>query len=144
MAEDDFLRRKITMLRSLRRAAGVALALCSVLSGMHEGRAQGAKIRLAVGGKSALYYLPLTVTERLGYFKEAGLDVEISDFQGGAKALQALLGGSADVVTGSYDHTIQMQAKRQPIVALVQLGRYPGFVLALRAGRTEAYRGPQD
>src|SRR5690348_14117091 len=69
------------------------------------------KIRLAVGGKSSLYYLPLTITERLGYFKEAGLDVEISDFAGGAKSLQALIGGSADVVTGAFDHTIQMQAK---------------------------------
>ena len=80
-------------------------------------------MHLGVGGKTSLYYLPLTVTERLGYFKEAGLDVEISDFQGGAKSLQALMGGSVEVVTGSYDHTIQMQAKGQPIVALVQLGR---------------------
>jgi NitT/TauT family transport system substrate-binding protein len=87
--------------------------------------AETAKVRLAVGGKSSLYYLPLTITERLGYFKEAGLDVEISDFAGGAKSLQALIGGSADVVTGSFDHTIQMQAKNQAIVAVVQLGRFP-------------------
>src|SRR6185369_8397690 len=103
-----------------------------------------AKVRLAVGGKTSLYYLPLTVTERLGYFKEAGLDVEISDFQGGAKSLQALIGGSADVVTGSYDHTIQMQAKNQPIVAIVQLGRFPGFALALRKEKAANYTGPKD
>ena len=102
------------------------------------------KIRLAVGGKSALYYLPLTVTERLGYFKEAGLDVEISDLQGGSKSLQALMGGSADVVTGAFDHTIQMQAKGQPIVAVVQLGRFPGFVLALRNEKATDYKGPKD
>src|SRR5207302_1619390 len=78
-------------------------------------------VRLAVGGKPALFYLPLTITERLGYFREQGLAVEISDFPGGARALQALIGGSADVVTGSYDHTIQMQAKNQPIVAVVLL-----------------------
>lgn len=102
------------------------------------------KVRLAVGGKTSLYYLPLTVTERLGYFKEAGLDVEISDLQGGSKSLQALLGGSADVVTGAYDHTIQMQAKRQPIVAVVQLGRFPGFVLALRAEKAASYKTPKD
>jgi len=102
------------------------------------------KVRLAVGGKSALYYLPLTVTERLGYFKDAGLEVEITDLQGGSKALQALIGGSADVVAGAYDHTIQMQAKNQPLVAVVQLGRFPGFVLALRAGKADAYKGPKD
>src|SRR3954454_15942511 len=102
------------------------------------------KVRLAVGGKSSLYYLPLTITERLGYFKEAGLDVEISDFAGGAKSLQALIGGSADVVTGSFDHTIQMQAKNQSITALVQLGRFPGFALALRKEKAASYTGPKD
>ena len=78
---------------------------------------------------SRCIYLPLTVIDRLGYFKDEGLDVEISDFAGGARALQALIGGSADVVTGAFDHTIQMQAKSQPITAVVQLGRFPGFVL---------------
>src|SRR5207237_4191222 len=57
---------------------------------------------------------------------------------------QALIGGSADVVTGAYDHTIQMQAKKQPVVALVTLGRFPGFVLALRAEKAAAYKTPRD
>jgi sulfonate transport system substrate-binding protein len=102
------------------------------------------KVHLGVGGKTSLYYLPLTVTEKLGYFKEAGLDVEISDFQGGAKSLQALMGGSVQVVTGSFDHTIQIQAKGERIVALVQMGRFPGFALALRKEKADAYKGPKD
>jgi ABC-type nitrate/sulfonate/bicarbonate transport system substrate-binding protein len=61
------------------------------------------RITLAVGGQTTLYYLPLTIAERLGYFRDEGLTVEIQDFPGGAKALQALLGGSADVVSGAYD-----------------------------------------
>jgi len=69
------------------------------------------KLRLAVGGKSAIFYLPLSVTERLGYFKEAGLDLEIADVQSGARALQSLVGGSAEMGVGTFDHTIQMQAK---------------------------------
>jgi NitT/TauT family transport system substrate-binding protein len=102
------------------------------------------KVHLGVGGKTSLYYLPLTVTEKLGYFKEAGLDVEISDFQGGAKSLQALMGGSVQVVTGSFDHTIQIQAKGERIVALVQMGRFPGFALALRKEKADAYKSPKD
>ena len=102
------------------------------------------KVHLGVGGKTSLYYLPLTVTEKLGYFKEAGLDVEISDFQGGAKSLQALMGGSVQVVTGSFDHTIQIQAKGERIVALVQMGRFPGFALALRKEKAANYTGPKD
>jgi NitT/TauT family transport system substrate-binding protein len=125
-------------------AAGLAAGLVLVSPGAQAQKLETTKVRLAVGGKSSLYYLPLTVTERLGYFKEAGLDVEISDFAGGAKSLQALIGGSADVVTGSFDHTIQMQAKNQSIAALVQLGRFPGFALALRKDKAANYTGPKD
>jgi NitT/TauT family transport system substrate-binding protein len=121
-----------------------ALVLTAALfSAVTEAGAQ-TKVRLAVGGQSALYYLPLTVTDRLGYFKDEGLAVEISDLQGGSKALQALIGGSADVVTGAFDHTIQMQAKHQAITAVVQLGRFPGFVLAVVAAKAASYRGPAD
>jgi NitT/TauT family transport system substrate-binding protein len=120
------------------------LALALAVAGGGSSAAAQTKVRLAVGGKPAMFYLPLTVVERLGYFKEAGLDVEISDFPGGARALQALVGGSADVVTGAFDHTIQMQAKGQPIVGVVELGRYPGFVLGLLAAKAANYRSPAD
>ena len=103
-----------------------------------------AKVRLAVGGQAALYYLPLVVTDRLGLFQDAGVGVEISDFAGGSRSLQALVGGSADVVAGAFDHTIQMQAKNQPVVAVVELGQFPGFVLALLNARAGAYHSPAD
>jgi NitT/TauT family transport system substrate-binding protein len=102
------------------------------------------QVRLAVGGKSAIFYLPLSITERLGYFKDAGLEVEIADVQSGARALQSLVGGSAEVGVGTFDHTIQMQAKGQPVVAVTQYGRYPGFVLGTIASKSIAYRGPQS
>jgi NitT/TauT family transport system substrate-binding protein len=130
-------------MRSWIAAAVAALALALPVSAQAQ-KPESPKIRLAVGGKSSLYYLPLTITERLGYFKEAGLDVEISDFAGGAKSLQALIGGSADVVTGSFDHTIQMQAKSQAIVAVVQMGRFPGFALGVRKEKAANYTGPKD
>src|SRR5262245_56753938 len=90
------------------------------------------KVVLGVGCKPLLYYLPLTIAERKGFFKQQGLDVEINDFGGGAKSLQALVGGSVDVVTGAYEHTIRMQAKGQDIRAVIELGRFPGIVLAVR------------
>src|SRR5205085_9016484 len=125
-------------------AAGIAALILVLPASAQAQKPEVTKVRLAVGGKSSLYYLPLTVTERLGYFKEAGLDVEISDCAGGAKSRQELIGGSADVVTGSFDHTIQMQAKNQSIVALVQMGRFPGFALALRKEKAASYTGPKD
>ena len=89
-------------------------------------------IELGVGGKGLLYYLPLTIAERRGYFKDQGLDVRITDFGGGAKALQSLIGGSTDVVTGAYEHTIRMQAKGQDVRALIELGRFPAITVGVR------------
>lgn len=115
-------------MKSVIAAAAVVLAFG--IGGANAQQVEKKDLKLAVGGKPLLYYLPLTVAERLGYFKEAGLNVEINDFGGGAKSLQALVGGSADIVTGAFDHTVQMQAKGQPITAVALLGRYPGIVLA--------------
>jgi len=123
----------------------VTLALALALTGA--GHAQGLEkksLTLAVGGKTALYYLPLTICERLGYFKEQGLDVTINDFRGGAQSLQALVGGSVDVVTGAYEHTIRMQAKGQDIKAVIELGRFPGIVLGMRKERAAGYKSAAD
>jgi NitT/TauT family transport system substrate-binding protein len=102
------------------------------------------QITLAVGGKSALYYLPLTICERLGYFKEQGLDVAINDFRGGSQSLMALVGGSVDVVTGAYEHIIRTQAKGQDIRAVIELGRFPGIVVGVRKERTASYKSAAD
>ena len=102
------------------------------------------KLVIGVGGKALLYYLPLTVAERKGFFKEAGLDVEINDFAGGAKSLQALVGGSVDLVTGAYEHTIRMQAKGQDIRAVLELGRFPGIAIGIGKAKAASYKGPAD
>src|ERR1700740_1819658 len=97
---------------------GVALALSPVAHAQLEKQ----DVHIAVGGKTALYYLPLTITERLGYFKDEGLNVRISDFPGGTRSLEAVVGGSADVVAGAYEHTINMQSRKQRFAAFVLTG----------------------
>ncbi len=127
-----------------RRLAVLVLAL-AFSAGAANGQALEKKqVTLAVGGKTALYYLPLTLCERLGYFAEQGLAVTINDFRGGAQSLQALVGGSVDVVTGAYEHTIRMQAKGQDIRAVIELGRYPGIVVGLRKDRADTYKSAAD
>jgi len=102
------------------------------------------KVTIAVGGKSLFYYLPLSVAERKGYFKDEGLEVEIPDFAGGAKALQALVGGSADMVSGAYEHTINMVAKKQPIKAVVLQAKYSSIVLLLPKDKAAKYKNGKD
>jgi NitT/TauT family transport system substrate-binding protein len=101
-------------------------------------------VHIAVGGKTALYYLPLTITERLGYFKDEGLNVRISDFAGGTRSLEAVVGGSADVVAGAYEHTINMQSRRQSFQAFVLAGAAPQISVAISSKLAATYRSPKD
>jgi NitT/TauT family transport system substrate-binding protein len=123
-----------------------ALGLAAALDrrAFAQGAPEKSKVILGVGGKPLLYYLPLTVAERKGFFKEEGLEVEINDFGGGAKSLQALIGGSVDVVTGAYEHTIRMQAKGQDVRAVVELGRFPAIVLAVKKDKAGQVKSAAD
>jgi NitT/TauT family transport system substrate-binding protein len=89
------------------------------------------KLTIAVGGKNLLYYLPLTIAESQGYFKAEGLEVTVADFAGGSRALQAMVGGSADLVSGAFEHTINMQVKGQRLRAFALQGRAPQIVLGV-------------
>jgi len=131
----------MTPIKTITATLALALSLTGAAHGQTPEKKQ---LTLGVGGKTALYYLPLTICERLGYFKEQGLEVTMNDFRGGAQSLQALLGGSVDVVTGAYEHTIRMQAKGQDIRALIELGRFPGIVVALRKEKAASYKSAAD
>ena len=101
-------------------------------------------ITLAVGGKTLVAYLPLTIAERLRLFDQEGIRVEIHDFQGGSRALQSLVGGSADVVCGAYEHTILTRAKGVGIKAIAVQNDSLGTVIALAKDKARAYRSPKD
>ncbi len=102
------------------------------------------KIALSVGGKASFYYLPLTISEQLGYFKAEGLDVEISDFAGGSRALQAVVGGSADVCSGAFEHTINLQSKNQMFQAFVLQGRAPQIAFGVSTKNMPGYKSVAD
>jgi NitT/TauT family transport system substrate-binding protein len=131
-----------------RRTFASAAALAAASLGAPALRAQPKlekkQVSIAVGGKAAFYYLPLTIAEQLGYFKAEGLDVEISDFAGGARALQALVGGSADVVNGAYEHTINMQSKNQHIQSFVLMGRAPQIAMGVSTKAMPNYKSLAD
>jgi NitT/TauT family transport system substrate-binding protein len=101
-------------------------------------------VTLAVGGRNLLYYLPLTIAESLGYFKAEGLEVTINDFAGGAQSLRALVGGSVDVVSGAFEHTVNMQAKGQKLRAFVLMGRAPQIVLGVSPKAVPNYKTVAD
>jgi NitT/TauT family transport system substrate-binding protein len=103
----------------------VALVLTSALA------AAQSRITIAVGGGACLCYLPTVLAKQLGEFDKAGLAVELVDLKGGSDALKAVLGGSADVVSGYFDHCVNLAARKQELQAFVVYDRYPGLVLVV-------------
>jgi NitT/TauT family transport system substrate-binding protein len=102
------------------------------------------KVTIAVGGGACLCYLPTVLARQLGEYEKAGLSVELIDLKGGSDALKAVLGGSADVVSGYFDHCVNIAAKKQELVSFVVYDRYPGLVLVVSPARTAEITGIKD
>jgi NitT/TauT family transport system substrate-binding protein len=99
------------------------------------------RVRLVLAGTPAtLAYLPHTIAQQLGFYRKQGLRVAADAVPGGTKGVQALLGGSADVVVGFYDHSIRMAAQGQAIQSFVTMTRYPGNVIVTSPAGSEKIR----
>jgi NitT/TauT family transport system substrate-binding protein len=120
--------------------AGALLAL-ALTSGF---AAAQSKVTVAIGGGSCLCYLPTVLAKQLGEYDKAGLSVELVDLKGGSDALKAVLGGSADVVSGYFDHCVNLAAKNQSLVSFVVYDRYPGFALVVSPKQTAEIKSIKD
>jgi NitT/TauT family transport system substrate-binding protein len=85
-------------------------------------------VRMAVGGQAQLIYLGASLAQELGFYTDEGVTVTLLDFPGGRMSLEALIGGSTDVVCGFYEHTIQMAAEGRDLRSFITMLRYPGLV----------------
>ncbi|MBR1201315.1 MULTISPECIES: ABC transporter substrate-binding protein [unclassified Bradyrhizobium] len=128
------------MNKLLGKLAGALLAL-TLSTGL---AAAQSKITIAVGGGACLCYLPTVLAKQLGEYDKAGLAVELVDLKGGSDALKAVLGGSADVVSGYFDHCVNIAAKKQEMQAFVVYDRYPGLVLVVSPKHTGEINSIKD
>jgi NitT/TauT family transport system substrate-binding protein len=126
--------------RSIRNT----LAALGALALMSGAAAAQSKVTIAVGGASCLCYLPTMLAEQLGEYKKAGVTVEIVDFKGGSQSLTAVIGGSADVVSGYFDHCVNLAAKHQALEAFVVYDRYPGLALVVGPKQTGKINSVKD
>jgi len=134
----QFNRRTLLAVTTWAAASGAAPALWA------QPRLEKTKIAIAVGGKAAFCNLPLTIAEQLGYFKAEGLEVDISDIAGGSQALAAVEGGLADVVSGSYEHTITLQTRGQNFQAFVLQARAPAIAIGISVKAMPHYKTIAD
>ncbi len=79
-----------------------------------------------VGGLSKQIYLPNMLTQQLGYFAQEGLDVTLIDEASGQSSENQVLAGQVDAGSGSYNHTIELQALGKQMEAVVLLNVAPG------------------
>ena len=128
-------------MRTILGRLAAALSMLVLTAGL---AAAQTKITVAVGGGSCLCYLPTVLAKQLGEFEKAGLAVELVDLKGGSDALKAVLGGSADVVSGYFDHCVNLAAKKQELQAFVVYDRYPGLVLVVSPSHSGEIKSIKD
>ena len=92
-----------------------------------------AEVRLALQPPSTNNY-PSYLAQWLGFYKQEGLNVTISQIAGASKVLEALVGSSADVGGGVYEQTLQMAADGRDIESFVSLLRSPNFAVVAAPG----------
>jgi NitT/TauT family transport system substrate-binding protein len=132
--------------------AGIALLLLFACGGAagnpqtasSSGPPEKTSLKVGVGGQSQIIYMPLTLADQLGYFKQEGISVEIVDLKGGSDALKAMLGGSVDMVTGFYEHTIRTQTQGKFIEMVCTFDLYPGLVLEVGQKHADQVKSIKD
>ena len=95
---------------------------------------------MAIDGRTVLYYLPLTIAEQLGYFRAEGLDLQIVEAGSAAAALQAVISGAADVCSGAYEQTLNLQSKNHMFQSFVMQGRAPQIAFGVSTKTMPGYK----
>jgi NitT/TauT family transport system substrate-binding protein len=140
------------MLRRIREeqtmrlfAVAVASAAISFSALAQENKQENKTVTIAVSGPPAqLYFLPVVLAKQLGHFEQAGVNVELQHFNAGSRALESVIGGSADMVAGAYENTVRMQAKGQLMQSVVLFGRYPQNVLGIVKTQAGTFKSPAN
>ena len=124
---------------ALRSISAAALLACLCQPGI-----AADKVSIMVAGIEKQIYLPAKLADRLGYFREQGLDVELLTEPAGANAQDVLLAGSVQGVVGFYDHTIELQARGKAMQSVVQFSLAPGEVELVSTRMEKQIASPAD
>jgi sulfonate transport system substrate-binding protein len=131
--------------RRLCLVAGVVMIL-GLVAGCGSSTAANGKVQLKimVGGLSKQIYLPNMLAKQLGYFDQAGLDVTLIDEASGQSSEDQVLAGQVDAGSGSYNHTIELQAAGKNMECVVQLDIAPGEAEVVSSKEASSITSPAD
>jgi len=113
-------------------------------SGSNGGGGKGVHVKIMVGGLDKVIYLPAMLTQRLGYFTDEGLDVQLLSEPAGVQAETALVSGQVQGAVGFYDHTLDLQVKGKSVESVVQFSQAPGEVEVISKKRQDDIKSPKD
>jgi NitT/TauT family transport system substrate-binding protein len=126
-------------------ATTLAIAGCHTKSSSGSGSGSGGdNVTIMVGGLDKIIYLPAQLTESLGYFSDAGVNVKLLTQPSGASAENQLLAGQVQAVVGFYDHTQVMQAKGKCLESVVQFANVPGEAEMVAADQADTIKSAAD
>jgi NitT/TauT family transport system substrate-binding protein len=138
---------RLPMLCARRRHRGMEIRRRQVFSmAMAAGMSLGAtvasaaaapqQVSVALSARNSLYHLPLLLADRLGYFRQQGLQVTLLAHDSGAAGVSSLLQGKADVLAGAFEHLFALQQKGHFFQAFVQMNATPMISLGVATGRS--------
>ena len=133
--------------RSLLSALGVviAVAACGGTSSPNPASsAAPADLKIMVGGLNKQIYLPNMLTQQLGYFKEQNLNVTLVDEGSGQGSEDEVIAGNVDAGSGSYNHTIELQAAGKNMETICQFGIAPGEAEMVASGKASSITSASD
>lgn len=121
------------MKKWLRSGLGILLMLTLGLTACGQKEETVQKVRVAEVTRS-IFYAPEYVAIEKGFFKEEGLDIELTTTWGGDKTMTTLLSNGADVALVGSETTIYVHAQGSddPVINFAQLTQTDGTFLVSR------------
>lgn len=92
-------------------------------------------VTVALTARHSLYHLPLVLAERLGYFRQQSLMVQLVSYESGAAGVASVLAGKSDVLASAFEHLFELQRKGHFFQAFVQMNATPMVSLGIASGR---------
>ncbi len=106
-------------LRALRRGSLVALAILCFARAASPAHAE--ELRVGTPAERVFAFLPLRIGMQKGFFSKYGLDIQATDFSGGAKLQQGMVAGVVDMALSSATD-LAFVVKGAPELAVAALG----------------------
>ena len=123
-----------TKRRQWMGAAG-AVFLGQALGGTALAAPEPRQVTVAMTARNSLYHLPLVLAERLGFFRQQGLRVNLHAHESGAAGAANVVQGRADVLAGAFEHVFELQRKGHAFQAFVQMNATPLVSLGVSPGK---------